>query len=70
MPNLFDNVAEKAQQGFEKTRDAIHDVTAEKSVADKVKEEVPGNAKDAGTQVGEKIDEGYDKAKEMTKDLK
>jgi len=72
----FTAAKEHVQQGMETARDHIHEATKSKEQkqaehpVETMKEKLPDSAGDAGQQIGNKIDEGMNKAQDFVEKKK
>ena len=75
--NIIDTVIDKTKEGFDNARGFIHEHTkseeqreAEKPIGQKINEATPNSAEEAGSAIGEKLDQGANKITEMVNHAK
>ena len=69
--SMLDNAIDKAKEGMNNVREKVHEATksteqkeAEKSTTEKIGDALPNSAKEAGSQLGGKVDAGVHQAKD------
>jgi hypothetical protein len=65
--NVFEQATGAVQSGLEQVQGFVHDATKpkEKTFGEKISDAVPGSAKEAGTTIGDKVDQGVGGAQDM-----